>query len=242
MKFRVFAVVLTAIAVLAPSAGAAAPGALDGSEVGEVFRSLNENAGRDPVAADGLKRYLRLSTQERANLEAYATSDQFAADVMSAMSRTDSEPPAASGRSTTKVGKLQVDTTVNVSEQPAARLAAATSGESTSLPGNTTLRTWYVSVRYEQRMSLAGVPVLWYNHRLHYNHNGNSVTGTRGCEAWVNGFTGGWTLTPYPSHYRSGGVGFCKTRWHWKAPVVSLNYTFRMGVNAYAQVVLREWT
>lgn len=232
---------LFALTVLLPSGAAASPTDRVSSRTDDVLRSLSVNAKHDPVAAEGLELYAALSDKERAALEAYARSDRFVADVTTAMSRVDSQSLSVGERQTMKVGQLRVETVAEFSEQ-SATLHRLAGGEASDRMMQTAAKTWYVSVQYSQRMSFLGVPLIWYYHRLHYNHNGNSVTGTRGCEAWNSGFTGGWTLTPYPSHYRSGGVGFCKTRWHWKAPWVSLNFTFRMGVDANARIVLREWT
>lgn len=236
---RVVVAVIALFAVLLPSsANAAAEGDVGvRGRAADVISSLRHESLKNPDAAEGLRRWERLPRSQQRIFVDYVNSGEYEDDLLRATSLGIDLSQRSGKAVVQQVGRLSVEDSVIIEGTSEATLASEAS--STVMAA---ARTWYVSVTHQRRMGLLGVPIIWYYHKLHYNHDGSRVTATRGCEAWHSGWTGAWSLTPYPAAYVNGGLGFCTTRWNWRAAGnVNLNFNFRMAVDHWAIVRLAEW-
>lgn len=165
-----------------------------------AIESLRDLARSDQRALKSVRAYDALPEDEKSRIADYLDSPQFSADVVA----------VADGKSVD--GRLIVKSNDSVQSSQVTRAPASAAAA----------KIWQVSREHQIDVNIPGTSIGVYSfwHRLHYNHNGAKVVGTRSCEGDVTGWTGAWTIEKNDarsSHYASGGIGHCDTTWKWKA-------------------------
>lgn len=186
---------MVAVALSAPPAVAGEGGSEPSSVEAQVVQSWKQEAQSDPVAAEGLADFQKLTAAEQ---------DRFLDLLHDARVWEKATHLAVAGPGTYRAAP---DVEVVVHEPQ--RYAAAAGDPGSVAP----LQLWNVVSTSQVDMKVLGVKLGHWRQEYGYTTKTGqySIVSSDWCSGWWTGFAGLWNISTSTNHYKSGDFGICKS-------------------------------